>query len=164
MARLTRKIIQEICPLVKLRLTKKEICHIVGISVETLRRWTKKGYAEKKGIAYELVLAIERAEAEMYQDYASVVENAALLGSTTVTIKETETGNEKTTKIEGPNAALALKWLERSRPELWAPKKFVEIDWKQSMRDQGFDNHEITEHDRKIDAVIVGVMNDDDEH
>ena len=75
----------------------------------------------KSGVHYELVDALEKADAEIIKVYASVIQNEASEGKTTKIKRSVEVVDGKTIveeeRIEPPNSALALKILERQTPQ-----------------------------------------------
>ena len=101
----------------------------------------------KSGVHYELVDALEKADAEIIKVYASVIQNEASEGKTTKIKRTVEVVDGKTIveeeRIEPPNSALALKILERADPANWAEIKRIEIDWQKEIKEQGGDPEEV---------------------
>ena len=167
--RLTNEIIARIIPLVKRRAKKKDIAHIVGGTDDTFRNWVVRGYKKREGIEWQLVCAIQKAEAEMYDAYAKIVETAALEGKVIVTEREikqkdgTFLTTERTSRREPPDEKVAFKWLERARPELWAERKYMQVDWRSQLKQQGVDDSEISEHEHNIESIITEIVEGDDE-
>lgn len=167
--RLTNEIIARIIPLVKRRAKKKDIAHIVGVTDDTFRNWVVRGYDKRSGIEWKLVCAIQKAEAEMYDAYAKIVENAALEGKVIVTEKQIRQKDgtfltvERNLKKEPADEKVAFKFLERARPELWAERKYMQVDWRSQFKQQGADDREISEHEHNIESIIAGIVEGDDE-
>ena len=167
--RLTKEIIERIIPLIKRRATKKDVCHIIGVTDQTFRNWVKRGYERRTGIEWELVCAIEKADAETCDAYAKIVETAALEGKVIVTEKQIRQKDgtfltvEKNLKREPADEKVAFKFLERARPELWAERKYMQVDWRSQLKQQGVADSEISEHERQIDSIITGIVEGDDE-
>ena len=167
--RLTKEIIERIIPLVKRRAKKKDIAHIVGVTDDTWTNWVKRGYKRRTGIEWDLVCAIEKADAETCDAYAKIVETAALEGKVIVTEKQIRQKDgtfltvEKNLKREPADEKVAFKFLERARPELWAERKYMEVDWKSQMRQQGVADSEISKHESQLASVITDIVEGDDE-
>lgn len=142
--RLDADLIEKICDLVKLRLTWVKIAHAIGVTDTTLRNWRSKGEAAKSGIYRTLVDAIRTAKADLYEEYSSVVRDAALYGSKTVTKKIiiAADGTRRTEIVErttGADAELALKLLALMDPGHWSSVKQIKIDWQKPVEASGLD-------------------------
>lgn len=146
--RLTRKMIERVVELTQLRMSWGNIAKAIGVHRDTLYKWRAEGErirndpdTRNTGVHYELVEAIDQAQIELYMSYATVVENEALNGKVTTTEEITyvkgEPVTKTTTKTEPPNAALALKILEREDPSRWADIRRIEIDWRSEIQAQG---------------------------
>lgn len=148
--KLDKSMIEVICQCLKLRMKWKQIAAHIGVDPTTLRKWIVSGEKAKSGIKRDLVLAIERTKAELYEDYSAVVRNAILFGSETTTRKvrtdaEGKVYREEVTKQTGPNAGLAMKVLALMQPEVWAPVQHIKVDWRESVKDLNVDPHLIEE-------------------
>ena len=163
--RLTQSIIDEIVSSLKLRMSWKRIADKIGFAESTLHGWRSTGAKAESGIHYELVVAIEKAQSELIEEYAAVVRNEALNGKVTVTTREFTradgtTAEDTITKTEPPNAALAHKILQQEDPANWADIKHIAVDWQKSVTDQGKDPDALKE---KVGSFIAGATADDDE-
>ena len=129
--------IDQICELVKLQLSWSQIASIVGIDPKTLRNWRERGSQEtkKRGdkIYRRLVDAVNRADAEMYEESVKVLRNA-IRGGEKVLNKEVilEKGIPVRTKITekelAPNYKAAVEWLSRRHPESWGRYETLRIE------------------------------------
>ena len=166
--RLTKEIIERIIPLIKRRATKKDVCHIIGVTDQTFRNWVKRGYERRTGIEWELVFAIEKADAETCDAYAKVVEKAALKGKVIVTEKEIRQKDgtfltvERNLKREPADEKVAFKFLERARPELWAERKYMHVAWQSQMKKEGFEDSEVKEHENNLSTIITEIVEGDE--
>ena len=140
--KLTQEMINIICQKVKLRMKQKQIALLVGIDPVTLSRWIGNGKKAQSGLQKQLVDRMAEAEAELYESLVEVVEDRALHGSTTVTERVicladgTET-TQTTTKIEGADAAYALKLLALMDPSRWQTTQQIKIDWQKPVEELG---------------------------
>ena len=135
--KLDEDMIDQICELVKLQLSWSQIASIVGIDPKTLRNWRERGSQEtkKRGdkIYRRLVDAVNRADAEMYEESVKVLRNA-IRGGEKVLNKEVilEKGIPVRTKITekelAPNYKAAVEWLSRRHPESWGRYETLRIE------------------------------------
>ena len=158
--------IESICQCLKLRMKWNQIAAHVDVHPGTLRGWIASGENAKSGKKRELVLAIERTRAELYEDYSTVVRNAILFGSETRTVKERtdpdgSTYREVVIKHTGPDAGLALKVLALMQPEAWAPVQHIKVDWRESIKGLNIDPQHIEEAFFKLLEMNQGALKGD---
>jgi len=147
-SKLTQTLIDRIVKLKKLNLNDSQICTAVGISRMTLWRWRLQGSSQKSGLAKALIDAEQAVDLEIYTRYVSAFQNEALEGKTVVTQKRLEHPNggvteEKVTRKESPNGALALKLLQTHYPDQWLSPQKIRLSWEDSLRQQGHNPEEI---------------------
>lgn len=148
--KLTRKIVDQICRFVRLRLKMVEIAEILAVDRSTLYNWIQEGEKAEKGVHRELVDGIAKAKAKVVSELSDIVFNAALVGSETVTEKEVKlpggkTRTEKITKRTPPDAAEARRILALMQPDRWAEVKHIKYEWKESVAEIGLDPQKIEE-------------------
>ena len=148
--RCTKVMVERICELRRYRQSWRNIALIVGVTEETLSRWRRQGEAATSGIYFELVRGIEVAEQELYEQLVKVVLNDALHGSKEIVKKQVvdEAGRVRveTTEREKPaDSGLALKLLERFKPNEFAPVQRLNYDWREVVRSQGVDPQKLEE-------------------
>ena len=159
--KLTRKTIQRIARLVKLRMNWQYIARAIGVTPHTIINWRREGKETTKGLCYELVVAIDAAKTELYESLATVVVDAATQERVTKTkeirVVDGRPVMKTTEKVEPPDAALADRLLQREDPAKWADIKRVEIDWKQDLRDQGHEPDRVQDLLREYIEANVSV-------
>ena len=150
--KLTQNMIPQIVEMVKLRMRWTLIASALGVSDRTLQRWRNQGIADRENgkstNCRKLVDALETARTEMIKGYSQNVRNAALHKSETVTteVVEHKDGSiyeKTTTKIEPPNATLALKILGMELPEVWGEQHNVNVNWQETLESQGKDPEKV---------------------
>ena len=165
--KLVRSMIHEIAPLVKLCMTQKAIASEIGVSVRTYRRWIKRGVETQKGVEWELVCAVEKAEAGRDKAYLKVIKNAALIGQKPVTetffeySPDGKLRSKRVIKTEPPDVATAKWVLERSNPAKWAERRYTKIDMQTRLRAEGWDDTEITKSEAELSTAITEAVKDD---
>ena len=140
--KLDEDIIEKICELVKLRLSWVKIAASISVTDTTLRNWRSKGKKAKSGIYRRLVDAIRVAEADIYEEYSTVVRDAAIFGykQTTKKIVIAADGSRRTEIVEKtmpPNADMALKLLALIDPPSWATVQQIKVDWQKPIKEAG---------------------------
>ena len=159
--RLNRKIIKSIVKLRKKDIPWQDIAAKIGVSDRTLQRWRERGKKEKRGIYYELDVALTKADADLIEKYAASVHNEATEGKVT-TITRVVNGETTITETrqESPNASLALKRLQSKRPDEYSETKRHEhkIDWREHVESNGKDAEKI----EKALAAYLATREDDD--
>ena len=93
-----------------------------GVAASTLHEWRRRGAEAKTGKYRAFVDALAMAQAAGEARAAKAFSGGFLLA--TIETRETVKGDtiERVTIERPPDAALALKWLERRRPERWSPR------------------------------------------
>ena len=79
--RISTKLIDQICELIRQRIKTRDLCEVVGINYGTYHSWLNRGRKESEGHYHDLVVKIAESEDEVYDDLKQVVFNAALKGS-----------------------------------------------------------------------------------
>lgn len=167
--KITRSMIKEVVPLIKLFVPQKGIAAELGITDRTYRNWIKRGLETQKGVEFELVCAIEKAESERDKAYLKVIKRAALVGTevTTETFFEYcpdgKLKSKRVIKKEPPDQSTARWVLERSNPAKWAERKYAKIDMQTRLRAEGFDDTEITKSEAELSAAIAVCVEDESE-
>ena len=165
--KLTRSMIKEVVPLIKLFVTQAGIAAELGVTDRTYRNWIKRGLESQKGVEFELVCAIEKAESERDKAYLKVINSSALIGTevTTETLLEYRPDgklkSKRVIKKEPPDQATARWVLERSNPAKWAERKYAKIDMQTRLRAEGFDDTEIAQSEAELSTAITEAVEDD---
>ena len=154
--RLTRKTIKRIAELLRTRTKVKDICYVIGCSAGTYARWRERGEQDianaEETVYSELVRAIESVDDDIYNKAVKMLYSRIFDGTKevqrlreTITdeagkirIKETETEKDSPSSFKD-----VLTFVERIRPEEWAPIHRVQIGWRDAARAQGVDPDEL---------------------
>ena len=99
-----------------------------GLHRATVQRWRERGEAAKQGRFCDFCDNATRALARGEARAARQLVAGFMEPSTETVIDEAPDGSRKTrTVTRPPDAALALKWLERRFPDRWSPNQNMTI-------------------------------------
>ena len=137
--------IEQICDLIRHRLTWSQIANVLGIHRNTLILWRKQGKDTASGIYHNLVVAVEKTKGELYHEYSAIVRDQMLNGAETTTTKIISDKDGNILRIEDtriknpPDPKLVLKMLAIMNPAEWAEVKHMEVEWRESIEKRGLD-------------------------